>query len=47
MWFTAFPPPPPTPITLMMQEVADGKSNGIMLFSSDISILFYQLMHSG
>jgi len=41
MWFTAFPPPPPTPITLMMQDVADGISNGIMLFSSDIFVAFF------
>jgi hypothetical protein len=29
MWFTALLPPPPTPITLMIELVSLGKSNSI------------------
>src|SRR5678810_1036823 len=32
MWLTALPPPPPTPITLMMDDFSLGRSKCIIVF---------------
>jgi hypothetical protein len=44
MWLTAFPPPPPTPITLMIDDWSFGKSNSIMV---GFLVLFFNFLFSG
>src|SRR5690554_2145206 len=42
MWFTALLPPPPTPITLIIEDCSFGISNSIFL-SISISFFFLQV----
>ena len=44
MWFTALLPPPPTPITLIIEDCSFGKSNFIMILFLIVNLLFRQKM---